>query len=250
MTRKPDESTLTGAASSAIKATSAADASAKSTALRDPVETSSSVKGTSSRGPAVAGLSAKDASSRDAAATGSSAKDASPTPTGGGQAVAADAAPVLDLETRITGGHHESLVLWLRMLSCTNRVENEIRSRLRAEFGITLPRFDLMAQLERQPEGLRMGELSKRMMVTGGNVTGITDQLVAENLVVREPAPDDRRAFIVKLTPAGRRAFARMAQVHEQWIAELFSGLPSDAKTQLIDLLSTLKGSLTAPPSA
>lgn len=158
----------------------------------------------------------------------------------------ADAAPVLDLETRITGGHHQSLVLWLRMLSCTTRVENEIRSRLRGEFGITLPRFDLMAQLERQPEGLRMGELSKRMMVTGGNVTGITDQLVAENLVVREPDPEDRRVFIVKLTPAGRRAFARMAQVHEEWIADLFSGLPPDAKTQLIDLLSMLKGSLAA----
>jgi DNA-binding MarR family transcriptional regulator len=184
-------------------------------------------------------------------ASGRSASAASTSVAAGasGQVTAPDAAPVLDLETRITGGHHQSLVLWLRMLSCTNRVENEIRSRLRAEFGITLPRFDLMAQLERQPEGLRMGELSKRMMVTGGNVTGITDQLVAENLVVREPAPDDRRAFIVKLTPAGRRAFARMAQVHEEWIAELFSGLPPDAKTQLIDLLSTLKGSLTAPPA-
>lgn len=237
MTRKSEESTLAGSTHPGIKATAAVDASAKNTSSRDV---------------AVTGSSAKGASSRDAAGSGTSATPnptATPTQTGGSQAAAADVAPVLDLETRITGGHHESLVLWLRMLSCTTRVENEIRSRLRAEFGITLPRFDLMAQLERQPEGLRMGELSKRMMVTGGNVTGITDQLVAENLVVREPAPDDRRAFIVKLTPAGRRAFARMAQVHEQWIAELFSGLPSDAKTQLIDLLSTLKGSLTAPPS-
>lgn len=156
----------------------------------------------------------------------------------------ADATPVFDLETRITGDHHESLVLWLRMLSCTTRVENEIRSRLRNEFGITLPRFDLMAQLERHPEGLRMGELSKRMMVTGGNVTGITDQLEAENLVVREPAPEDKRAFVVRLTPAGRRAFARMASVHEGWVAELFSGLPTASKSQLIDLLSNLKSSL------
>jgi DNA-binding MarR family transcriptional regulator len=195
-------------------------------------------------------LATSSRSTANASGRSASAASTSATAAAGGQATAPEAAPVLDLETRITGGHHQSLVLWLRMLSCTNRVENEIRSRLRAEFGITLPRFDLMAQLERQPEGLRMGELSKRMMVTGGNVTGITDQLVAENLVVREPAPDDRRAFIVKLTPAGRRAFARMAQVHEEWIAELFSGLPPDAKTQLIDLLSTLKGSLTAPPAA
>jgi hypothetical protein len=75
--------------------------------------------------------------------------------------------PVLDVESRLTEDKHQSLKLWLRMLSCTTLIETEIRSRLRTEFGITLPRFDLMAQLDRHPEGLRMGELSKRMMVTG-----------------------------------------------------------------------------------
>ncbi|MDX3907755.1 MAG: MarR family transcriptional regulator [Pigmentiphaga sp.] len=152
--------------------------------------------------------------------------------------------PVLDLEARLTEDHHQSLLLWLRMLSCTVRIENEIRSRLRSHFGITLPRFDLMAQLERHPEGLRMGELSQRMMVTGGNVTGITDQLEEEKLVVREPAPEDRRAFVVKLTPSGRRAFAKMAAVHEQWIIELFSSLPAASKDTLIELLSQLKQGL------
>ena len=146
-----------------------------------------------------------------------------------------------DLETRLTDDHHDSLRLWLRMLSCTVMVESEIRSRLRNEFGITLPRFDLMAQLERYPEGLRMGELSKRMMVTGGNITGITDQLEQENLVMRVPDPKDRRAYSVMLTPAGRIAFQRMAAVHEAWIAELFAGVPSKDKTHLSALLSQVK---------
>src|SRR5213595_3207151 len=99
---------------------------------------------------------------------------------------------VPDLASRLTQDHHQSLKLWLRMLACTVRIENEIRSRLRTTFGITLPRFDLMAQLERHPQGLRMGELSKRMMVTGGNVTGITDQLEREKLVLRVTDPADR----------------------------------------------------------
>src|SRR5690348_15964367 len=128
------------------------------------------------------------------------------------------AEPAADMESRLTPGHHESLRLWLRMLSCTVRIENETRSRLRETFGITLPRFDLMAQLERHPEGLRMGELSRRLMVTGGNVTGITDLLEKEGLVARVPDPHDRRAFAVKLTAAGRAAFADMALVHERWI--------------------------------
>jgi len=152
----------------------------------------------------------------------------------------------LDLESRLTNDHHQSLKLWLRMLSCTNKIETEIRSRLRTEFGITLPRFDLMAQLERHPEGLRMGELSKRMMVTGGNITGITDQLEQENLVVRVPDPKDGRAFSVKLTPAGRKAFAQMAEVHESWVAELLQEISQEDKGQLIELLSQMKGHLYA----
>ena len=152
-----------------------------------------------------------------------------------------DSGAVLDLASRLTREHHQSLKLWLRMLSCTVRIENEIRSRLRATFGITLPRFDLMAQLERHPDGLRMGELSKRMMVTGGNVTGITDQLEREKLVLRVADRADRRAFSVRLTPAGRRAFAEMAAVHEGWIEELLQDISSDDKGQLIELLSQMK---------
>jgi DNA-binding MarR family transcriptional regulator len=152
----------------------------------------------------------------------------------------------LDLESRLTGDHHQSLKLWLRMLSCTTKIEAEIRGRLRTEFGITLPRFDLMAQLERHPEGLRMGELSRRMMVTGGNITGITDQLEQENLVQRVPDPKDGRAFSVKLTAAGRAAFAQMAEVHERWVAELLQDISQEAKGQLIELLSQMKGHLYA----
>ena len=152
--------------------------------------------------------------------------------------------PNVDLATRLRQDHHQSLKLWLRMLSCTVKIESEIRNRLRNEFGITLPRFDLMAQLERHPEGLRMGELSKRMMVTGGNITGITDQLEQEQLVIRVADSKDRRAYSVKLTPAGHEAFAQMAGVHEAWVAELLSGLSAEEKNQMINLLAQVKGHL------
>ncbi|GAA0407582.1 MarR family winged helix-turn-helix transcriptional regulator [Massilia aurea] len=150
----------------------------------------------------------------------------------------------LDMESRLTDEHHQSLRLWLRMLSCTTRIENEIRSRLRTTFDITLPRFDLMAQLQRHPDGLRMGELSKRMMVTGGNITGITDQLEREQLVVRVQDVNDRRASAVKLTSAGRAAFDEMAAVHERWIEEMLADVAAEDKATMIALLSTMKRSL------
>lgn len=146
-----------------------------------------------------------------------------------------------DLESRVEEGDHQALKLWLRLLACTTRVESVIRNRLRSEFGTTLPRFDLLAQLEREAGGLTMGELSARMMVTGGNVTGIVDQLEAEGLVVRNEHPSDRRAFRVQLTPAGRRQFRRMASVHEGWVVELLEGWSPAQKTQVHELLATLK---------
>ncbi|HMM55410.1 MAG TPA: MarR family transcriptional regulator [Candidatus Desulfobacillus sp.] len=127
------------------------------------------------------------------------------------------------------------------MLACTNLIESHVRSQLRVKFQTTLPRFDLMSQLERNPDGLKMGELSRRMMVTGGNVTGITDQLVAEGLVVREDNPQDRRAYIVKLTKEGRRVFRLWADEHEDWIVRLFDGLGEKERSQLYALLAQLK---------
>lgn len=149
--------------------------------------------------------------------------------------------PVLDLETRAAVEDHDALRLWLRLLTCSHLVENDIRSRLRQEFDCTLPRFDLLAQLDRHPEGLRMGELSRRMMVTGGNVTGITDQLEKEGWVTRETAANDRRAFLIRLTPPGKKAFARMAQAHEAWIKQLFGQLAPGESSQLYELLGRLK---------
>jgi DNA-binding MarR family transcriptional regulator len=149
--------------------------------------------------------------------------------------------PSNDLESRVIDDHHQALKLWLRLLACTTRVEAVVRNRLRSEFATTLPRFDLLAQLEREPGGLTMGELSQRLMVTGGNVTGVTDQLEAEGLVTRAAHPTDRRAFSVQLTPAGRRQFRRMAAVHEQWVIELFAGWTADEKTEVYTLLAGLK---------
>ena len=147
----------------------------------------------------------------------------------------------MDLEARAHAEHPEELRLWLRLLTCTQLVEKRIRTDLRERFDSTLPRFDLMAQLERAPEGLRMNELSRRMMVTGGNVTGITDQLEAEGLVERAEVEGDRRAFRVRLTPRGRQQFKAMADAHEAWIVDAFAPLsPRDIQT-LHTLLGKVK---------
>ncbi len=149
--------------------------------------------------------------------------------------------PRIDVETRIRDDHHLSVRLWLRMLSCTNHIESYVRQKLQGSFAITLPRFDLMAQLERAPQGLKMSELSQRMMVTGGNVTGITDGLEKEGLVLRDVDPADRRVYRVTLTAEGQRQFRRMAAEHEQWVIGLFDGMSEREKQQLVELLGTLK---------
>jgi DNA-binding MarR family transcriptional regulator len=144
-------------------------------------------------------------------------------------------------EARAGRGDHAVLKLWLRMLASTTQIEAEIRKRLREHFDISLARFDYMAQLFRYREGLKMRVLSRYLMVTGGNVTGLTDELEREGLVQRSPSPEDRRAWIVSLTPKGRRSFEAMAKAHEEWLLELFAGLEEKAVQQLYAHLGALR---------
>ena len=138
------------------------------------------------------------------------------------------------------------LRLWLRLYAATSVIEREMRRFLRARFATTLPRFDLMAALERAPEGLSMGDLSRRLMVTGGNVTAIVDSLKRDGLVGRRPSAADRRISYVALTARGRAAFAVMAREHEQWIDRLLADVPDDEIDRLADLLAGLKHSAEA----
>lgn len=126
----------------------------------------------------------------------------------------------------------DRLRLWLRLLKSSRAIEDEIRRRLRRDFASTLPRFDVMSALARDQQGiaqgLRMSEISARLKVSNGNVTGIVDRLAEEGLVRRVAEPGDRRAARVRLTPAGQAAFAAQARAHEGWIDALLRGLGSD----------------------
>lgn len=160
--------------------------------------------------------------------------------------VPARAEPLLDddqigMEARVGDADHQALKVWLRLLACTTQIETEIRRRLRNQFGMTLARFDYLAQLHRHPDGLRMSALSRYLMVTGGNVTALTDDLETKGLVVRETDADDRRSFKVALTAAGRRAFEKAAQVHEDWVVELLGGLGTEERHELYETLGRLR---------
>jgi DNA-binding MarR family transcriptional regulator len=152
----------------------------------------------------------------------------------------------LDAETKVAerpGDHKTELRLWLRLLTCTTLIENEVRRRLRDNFDITLPRFDLLAQLDRAPNGMTLGELSQRMMVSNGNITGLVDRLVTQGLISRRPDPNDRRVHIVNLTPEGQREFRTMARVNADWVAEIFAGLTNKDIEALMPLLAKTKAS-------
>lgn len=153
----------------------------------------------------------------------------------------------MDAETALADappGTKDSLRLWLRLLTCTTLIEAEIRRRLRAEFNTTLPRFDLLAALDRNGEGLTLGDVSRRMMVSNGNVTGLAARLEAEGLVERRLDAGDRRAFRLRLTAKGAREFARQSGAHEAWIAELLGTLSEAERGQLHRLLGRTKSSI------
>jgi DNA-binding MarR family transcriptional regulator len=159
------------------------------------------------------------------------------------------AAPkALDQETKVAEGladHKAELRLWLRLLTCTNLIETEVRRRLRRQFGETLPRFDLMAQLERVVDGMTLGEVSKRMMVSAGNVTSLVERLVQSGYLERRPAPNDRRSQLIKLTAAGRAHFGAMAAAHQAWVGELLADVSERDMVAIRDELDKVKKSVS-----
>jgi DNA-binding MarR family transcriptional regulator len=137
--------------------------------------------------------------------------------------------------------HKLTLRLWLRLLGCSTRIEKAVRARLSAEFDATLPRFDVLSALERHPEGLQLGELSRLLLVSNGNTTGIITRLVAEGMVDRRVDPNDARVARVSLTRQGRSAFLSMAAAHEAWIETMFEGIGREEQAQLLALLTHLR---------
>ena len=135
--------------------------------------------------------------------------------------------------------------LWLRLLTCTQMIEQEIRGRLRNGFETTLPRFDVLAQLHAAGKPLTMGELSDRMMVTTGNVTGLIDAMEQDGLVERRPNPADRRSTLIASTESGQALFARMAPAHRGWIETLTRDLTRAEMVLLFELLGKLKESVS-----
>jgi DNA-binding MarR family transcriptional regulator len=143
------------------------------------------------------------------------------------------------LKEKLDGAPHskQSLRLWLRLLSCTTLIEKRLRQMLIDRFDTTLPRFDVLAALDRAPDGLNMGELSSMLLVSNGNVTAIVGRLASDGLVERAPGATDRRVLHVKLTERGRTAFHAMAAQHEAWIDQIMSALGQE---EIDDLLARL----------
>ncbi|TIW66640.1 MAG: MarR family transcriptional regulator, partial [Mesorhizobium sp.] len=137
-----------------------------------------------------------------------------------------------------SGPGKDRLRLWIRLLRASRTIEAELRERLKTEFNTTLPRFDVMAALYRSPEGMLMSDLSRFLLVSNGNVTGIVDRLVSEGLVTRARRNGDRRTSMVRLTEDGSKAFAEIAAAHENWVGELLGNVSEEEARRLTGMLT------------
>ncbi len=151
------------------------------------------------------------------------------------------AVPIREKHDGALGGR-SSVRVWLRLLSCTMAIEKEVQRRF-AERGMTLPRFDVLAALDRHGE-MNMGALSQALLVSNGNVTQLVQKLVRDGLVELHKLPSDRRTSIVRLTPEGKEVFARLARAHEDWIDQMVGSLDYTQRERLYVALGVLKMSI------
>ena len=152
--------------------------------------------------------------------------------------------PSSDHETGLNDDEQLELRIWLRLLTCTHLIERQVRKNLRDDFETTLPRFDVLAQIDRAPGRLSMRELSKRLMVTNGNITPLVDRLVNDKLIRRESSADDRRVQHVSLTLTGKKVLNKMIPAHSSWVNALMTNLNKESALELHELLGDLKSSI------
>lgn len=149
-----------------------------------------------------------------------------------------------DYESGLNEDDRLDLRIWLRLLTCANMIERRVRQNLRSQFDTTLPRFDVLVQIDRAPEGQPMRELSQRLMVTNGNITPLVDRLEEDGLVIREPSADDRRVQHVKLTDLGKASLNTMIPENKRWVSDLMQHVDRNRASDLYELLGNLKESI------
>jgi DNA-binding MarR family transcriptional regulator len=149
-----------------------------------------------------------------------------------------------DRESAVVEDDRLQLRLWLRLLTCVDLIEDRVRGRLRTEFATSLPRFDVLAQLDRAAGGLTLSALSSRLMVSNGNVTGLIEAMARDGLVERRANPADGRSALISATAAGQALFARMAPAHQGWIDGMMAGMSRAEMVLALELLGKLKQSV------
>ena len=147
-------------------------------------------------------------------------------------------------EPRDSSRSKEAIRTWLRLMSCETVIEQQLRSLFRTNFSVTLPQFDVLSELERSARKMTMSELSRELMVSNGNVTGVIDRLEKNGFVTRTRAEHDRRIQYIELTPKGRSEFNDMARSHESWLDKMVSDLSPDDMASLQTLLLKARSSV------
>ena len=156
--------------------------------------------------------------------------------------------PTQDIaDARDMGARNIEARIWICALTLHGEIHNRLNRAFLREFGITLAKFDVLAQLARFEEGLSQGRLSQFLKVTGGNVTGLVRRLLADGLITREMSPADRRSFIVRPTPQGTAIYRAARERHDALLREWFGALPPDRLEHALASLRLLHDQLRAP---
>jgi DNA-binding MarR family transcriptional regulator len=142
------------------------------------------------------------------------------------------------------GTRNAETQVWHALLAIHGSVFSRLSRALSREFGITLAKYDVLAQLYRVPEGLTQSDLSRQLKVTGGNVTGLVRRLISDGLISRETSASDRRAFVVQLTGKGRSVYLSARERHDALLAGFFDAVAPDRLTEIRTMLDQLSQAL------
>jgi DNA-binding MarR family transcriptional regulator len=134
--------------------------------------------------------------------------------------------------------------IWLQILSLESRIFGRLNRALSKAHGLSVAKFEFLAQVERYPEGITLGKVSENLKVTSGNVSGLVRRLLADGLITKKMSQEDRRSFIVRFTPKGKKLFDKANALHADTLEKCFSDIPLEGLERSLSALRFLSAGL------
>ena len=117
---------------------------------------------------------------------------------------------------------------WIALVRTHARLWDQVEAQMRQDSGLTMPRYDVLMQLDMAGGRLGLTELASTVVLSPSGLSKLLDRMEASELLRREADPRDARSTFARITPRGRSLVKKARQSHHAWLQRAFGDALDD----------------------